>query len=433
MNAQTGEPDRFAGHREKWKFFAATLVRAPADLQQHLGIDEDGFRLVAGPAHADARAYFLYGALDEIRQAGIAIMQWEDSLAPNTPDATDDGVLRVILETFAADQSLRIRKLVEALVDLVSFSTTNENEYFRHLLLLQDLSDLRSTMVDLDEFYSAPSENLRSAAERTFEEIAEVEGAVELARCWYRKEPVPLRDAEVHPANILSSTRVRLRNALPCMTATEKAAIGLSYDRVFGEASRDIHFRPSASRRAVDLDLMVKGISHVAVLGLNAIVRAQRLIDAVPDGANAQLRAAFDANTYPEQLIASLTGGRASVGDFVLAAGDLAEVVDSATSSFGYESYRVQYLAERPLPNVEQDWMLAQHTQRLYTVDEFVAGLDVLVADGTVPESVRDRIREMPVERKREAVREALKAVWAAGLRDHFRGTTVEIPEPPVV
>jgi hypothetical protein len=429
--------DRFAQEREKWKFFAHALTDGAGALKETLAIDEANFRLVAGPAHADARSYFLYGVLDEIQQAGVGILKWDDFLGPEDEErGGQDGVVRMILEATLEEQSLWQRKLTEVLIDLVCFCETNEGPYFRHYLLLRDFSQLRYAFIDLDEFYAAPSRNLQWSIDRTFADIAALEDRhVDLARCWYRKDAARLRDENVHPAGVFSSVRTRLQTALGTMTDPEKLIVGMSYDRVFGEASRDIHFRPSASMRDVNVEAVAGGMAHVGTLGINAILRVQQLLGVIPEGMNRLLRDTFDRNEYPRQLMAAMTGGRADVGDFVLAYGDLGEVVGVSRSRFGYRSYRVRYLAERPLPEVDEDWFVAQYVRRLYTVDTFLEGIDGLVAEGAIPASVRDRIRALPRGRQQEAVREALTATWEAGLRDYYRRQAQlrapAVPMPP--
>jgi hypothetical protein len=408
------------------------LTAAPADIRDQLEVDEANFRMVAGPAHGSARDYFVYGTLDEIQKAGIAIMKWDEFLGigEEEPDP-DDPITRVVIESCTDEQRLWQRKLVEALIDLANFHATNEDVYYRDFLLLKDLQRLRSTSLDLADFYAAPSANLAWAANRTFEDIRALEdgGELDLGRCWYRKTRQPLRSADAHPSSLFASVRSRLRTGLEHMTAAEKSVVGLSYDRVFGEASRDIHFRPTATIGDVNIDAVVRGLNHVALLGLNSIVRIQRLTGLVPDGVNRQIRTAFDSNEYPAQLVASMSGGRAEVGDFVLAYGDLGEVVAVARSPFGYESYRVRFLAERPLPDVDEDWFIAQHIQRLYTDQRFLDALGPMVADGTVTDDFAQAIRDAPLERRHAAVRDAIVAVWGAGLQEWFRGQ----PQPPTL
>lgn len=69
------------------------------------------------------------------------------------------------------------------------------------------------------------------------------------------------------------------------------------------------------------------------------------------------------ANTYPATLIAKLTKPGIEKGDFVLAYGDLAEVVKVNKTKFGYRSFRVKYLERAPIPNIPVDEMPARYVK----------------------------------------------------------------------
>jgi hypothetical protein len=135
-------PDPFAGKRAWWEFLQDALVGASDELRSALNVDETGFLRVAGYSHSDARAFFLYGVLDELQKSGIAISHWVELLGPGQDFSaleTMDQIERVILTSVLDDQSLRMRKLVETLITLINFERTNEDDYYRHYLLLAEL------------------------------------------------------------------------------------------------------------------------------------------------------------------------------------------------------------------------------------------------------------------------------------------------------
>jgi hypothetical protein len=148
----------------------------------------------------------------------------------------------------------------------------------------------------------------------------------------------------------------------------------------------------------------------------------QELLDAVPAGINETLRDSFERNEYPARVLRARTAGRAAVGDFVLAGGDLAEVIEVRESPFGYEVYKVNYLVERPLPEVDGDWLLAEHIERFYTEDQFLERMHVAVAAGHSPGDGVERIEALPADQRHDLIREALVATWEqAGLREWVR------------
>ncbi len=415
------EPDdRYAAHRAKWKFWARALVRASEDLRALLEVDESNFRFVAGPAHASARDYFLYATLDEIEKLGIAVMGWDEIVGEEEIEA-DGATTRVILERSLDEQSFWTRKTLEVLIDLVCFSQTNEDPYYRHLLLLRDLRRELSIQQDLTTFYGAPSRNVEWSINRVYEEIRELEANdIDFARVWYARQP--LAAVPARPDGILTSVRGRLQAALPLMQPHEKLSIGLSYARAYGSTSDDIHFRPQATLRDISTDAVAAGIDRVAVDGVAAIKRVQELLDQVPQGINEQLRDSFDQNEYPAEVLRQRTTNRADVGDFVLAGGDLGEVIEKRESPFGYEMYHVNYLAERPLPDIDDDWFLAEHIERFYTADEFLERMREAVDAARAPADAVERIEALPPGERQDLIRESLVATWEhAGLREWVR------------
>lgn len=243
-NHQRVAADRYAAHRDKWEFWARALVRAPEDLRALLQVDEANFRFVAGTAHGASGDYFLYATLDEIEKLGIAVMGWEE-IVGNEEIQADDAMTRVILERSLDEQSFWLRKMLEALIDLVCFSQTNEHSYYRHLLLLREIRRHLSTQKDFIDFYGAPSSNVEWSINRVYEEIRELEmNEIDFARVWYARRPLAAQPTS--PDRILTSVRSRLRTALPLMYPHEKLSVGLSYARAYGTTSEDTPHRAPA-------------------------------------------------------------------------------------------------------------------------------------------------------------------------------------------
>ncbi len=417
--ADAGE-DRYAPHREKWKFWSRALIRAGEDLRALLHVDESGYRFIAGTAHGAARDYFLYATIDEIEKLGIAVIGW-DELIGNELIEPEDATSRVILERSLDEQSFWTRKTLEVLIDLVCFSQTNEHAYCRHLLLLRDLRKHLSIQQDLTRFYGAPSKNVEWSINWVYEQIRELESnEIDFERVWYARQlltAIPTR-----PDVLLTSVRARLQRSLPLMHPHEKLSVGLSYARTYGSTSEDIHFRPQATLSDINSDAVAAGIDRVAVDGIAVIKRIQELLGQVPAGINETLRDSFERNGYPARALRARTTGRAAVGEFVLAGGDLGEVVEVRESPFGYEVYKVNYLSERPLPGIDDDWFLAEHIERFYTDEQFFQRMREAVAAGGAPADAVDRIEALPADERHDLIRESLVATWEqADLREWAR------------
>ena len=184
----------------------------------------------------------MYAVLDELLKTSACLLRWLDLLTEmETQEAAPE---RFWTESIVDEESLRIRKLVEALTDLICFRRTNEDAYYQHFLLLRDLNEARGTQEDLRVFYACPSLNVGARVDRLAGEVAHLEssGSVDLNAAWYLP-PVagprsPQQLAGIRPGGYLASTRARLRAALPLADAPERLALGVSYDRLLTRVSR---------------------------------------------------------------------------------------------------------------------------------------------------------------------------------------------------
>lgn len=413
--AQT-EPTEATRRRATW---SGLLLEGQQELRETLPLDEEGFLRVAGPSHADRRAFYIYAVLDEVLKASASILRWLDLLKNmEEPEAMVD---RFWTESIADEQSLRIRKLVEVLIDLICFQRTNDDPFYRHFLLLIRLVSVRGTQEDLDLFYACPSENVAAQVKDLASQAAELErsGAVDVGAAWYLTGVSTARTAEdlasMWPGSHIASTRARLRAALPHAEPHERLALGVSYDRLFSRVSRDVHFTPGARTSPRDTRAVSDGLDECGLLGLNVLLAAQRVLSGAGGPVCEQVTRILAENDYPGKLAERVTQGTAEVGDFVLACGDLAEVLDVAESTFGYRSYRVLFLDGSPLPDIPEDWVPAESVRVLFSRRALLERVEQLVADGRVPAFLGARLTS---DLEADAFRDALGELWNRGLRE---------------
>lgn len=141
-----------------WDIPIGEGLRCAAELRKHLSIDETKYSLFAGQVLDDCRSHVLYIALDEVKKASIHLMRLRDLLdeKDSTKQSGKRGRLdRLLTTSVLEEQQMRVRRLLELLVTLILFSTTNEQSYYRHLLLLEDLEQSLSENTDLQDFWGA--------------------------------------------------------------------------------------------------------------------------------------------------------------------------------------------------------------------------------------------------------------------------------------
>ena len=219
------EPER----DPKWDIPIDVSLKGGAALRELLGVDEESYLYAAGQSWADPRSYVLYTALDEVDKTAMYLLRIRELLSGPTVSPLDDRMSRQLITHLLEEQRGRVRRLLEALVVLVLFETTNEQAYYRHLLLLEGLNDYLSSNSDLEEFYGARSANIDDSIDHQMEWIREVEDEIDLARTWYARSegPLPARD-KLKPGFVLSSVRARVRQAIPSMTDSERLLFGYS-------------------------------------------------------------------------------------------------------------------------------------------------------------------------------------------------------------
>jgi hypothetical protein len=251
---------------------------------------------------------------------------------------------------------------------------------------------------------------------------------VDLQAAWYLppvrgpRTPQPRTPQQltaIRPGGYIASMRSRLRSALPDAEAHERLSLGVSYDRLFTRVSRDIHFTPSARERDADVEEVSLGLDECGILGLDVLLAVMQLLGEDGGPRCRQVKRIFERNAYPGELSERITRGTANPGDFVLAYGDLAEVIEVAESDFGYVSYKVLYLAGSPLPDLPEDWLPAQTVRVLFSRDLLLEQVSDLVEQGDLPEDFAKRLTSAA---GREHFRASVKEFWNRGLRDYVLG-----------
>jgi hypothetical protein len=418
--------------RSRRRVWFVLINSAVKELRPLLQMDEASYTFVSVEAHAQSRDFLLYGILDEVQKSATAILRWDELLegteGPGAVDADseeDRQVLRVVLEATRDEQSMWIRKLVEALGTLICFSTCDEAAYYRHFLLLSSLRERRAIALDLDRSYACPSRNLAFSIDQLAEEIAmlEASGAVAIERSWYVSRKTPRSKDElnrVRVRDVLVSEAARTKTAFEHASADEALVLGISYDRIYGRASRDIHFGPPRLQRSPSIELIAQNSEDVALLCRAIIHRVQLLTQQCPPGANRILRDSLDSSPAAA-VLAQQTRSDASVGDFVLAETAPAEVLEIVESELGYQSYLVRFVADQPLESIDTDWIPAQYIRVLFRRTELLAP----DRSGTrLPSEMTDALAELhglSPEKVDQALRDSLAHVWASGLRDWIR------------
>ncbi len=401
-----------------WDFFIKQSLRGAAELRKHLPIDEASYLTSAGQTFTDARAYLVYTALDEVKKTSIYLTRLAELIDGPPLSPRTDRLERLVVTHALEEREARIRRLLEVLVMLILFENTNDQPYYRHLLLLERLNTLLSEKDDLKDFYGISNANLDDSIAFEVEYIRKIEKAVDLHKCWYlysQKALGKLRD--LRPGRLLSSMRTRIKSALPLMNSREKLIFGLSYNAGYGRTSTAIHYRIDRSDYLLADGAEREMIGGMGLIAMSILLRCYRLMGR-PDAPILVKIEEISEMADPKALFKSTTALDAEVGDFVLAYGDIAEVVNVLESKFGYISYRVQYLAKRPKPHIPVDTFPSKHIEILYRRSQLIERMK-RVPGG--PKDFSKWIEGLGWDETQAMLRESVTGIWKAGLGRRVR------------
>jgi hypothetical protein len=199
------------------------LIPASRTLRSVLGIDEEAFR--RHTFHGAPRDFVFWTALDEVEKTAMVLMRLHEFLgdepikASTPPDSTERTAIGIVLE----EERLRARRLCELLTELVLFGEKNEDVYYAHFLLLNELCGASWFNADLREFHGAESAWVKATIERATTEILALEPSIDPGCAWYAayKPPIDVSNWK----RLRSTARQRLNRALPLMTDFERLAM----------------------------------------------------------------------------------------------------------------------------------------------------------------------------------------------------------------
>jgi hypothetical protein len=352
------------------------------------------------------RNQFIYSILNELEQVTLALSVSEETMGQEIDTSDHDEMrLRITANTYSVVQRehcLHIRRLTEALVDLISFCRTNSNAYYIHYLLYADLEELQKDKHDLKEYFSCENQEIRDSIATTMAKIAEVEVSLDLEKCWYLKGNYPKPSSRAQPASFMS----RFNNAISAATRSERLALGFYYGRAYREPSRSIHLRivgQSSLRAFDDIQFQRVQISLLAASCLNRCYQLLGIRSHSPKGGDSGLSTALRDSRFSKVHNAFIPPHIAK-GDFVVVSHSLYEVVASAKSKFGYKSYKLRYLGG-PHPHSEKDWHPAIKIRKFADAEDLKQ--DMVIALG-----LPNRLSRREQVRLRNALRQSAIEYW---------------------
>lgn len=354
---------------------AGLIIRASAQLRDHIGWSNDSYHMTYGANSSDPKGYYLCGVLNEVEKACFSMMltaDWvKESEASYDPEDFDEEKRRIndnLLQSKIDELSVWERKMTELMVALVGFRDANSEDYYKHFLAVHELQHLAHSQKDLTEYYGMTSENYTYQQGELHSLIDTIAESLDTSKTWYVKKR---RDGALKRS--LQNFDKRFEYAFERMEEQLRATLRTQY-LSFGSQSRHIHVGTVSDERNLELKDVSAHVGRIGMLTMHVVVLVKELLGADSDsGAIETCARIINENDYPVDLHRRRTNPDVIVGDFVVAGGDLAQVVMVNTSEkYGFKSFRVHFLEREPLPGITEDEFVGEHIRRIFRGQDLI-------------------------------------------------------------
>ncbi len=203
------------------------------------------------------------------------------------------------------------------------------------------------------------------------------------------------------------------------MKPEQKAVLRTHYVSL-GSQSKSLHPGGSAGSRNLSLDDLDLHLGRVGILSLHVVNATKDLMRI--HNTNGFLKMCADLvkkNDYPVALHTKKTKPDIEVNDFVVAAGDLAQVTKVIRSRYGYKSFLVKYLEKPPIPSIPEDEFIGELVHLHYKNKKAVADTKALILQ-TTPEA------KPTTQEINKLMREGVVELWSNGMKEITLGRTEE-------
>lgn len=268
------------------------------------------------------------------------------------------------------------RLLMELLVDLRLFRSTDEEVFFRHYALFKERDQAFGKRRDLLDFFDCPSNLWHDVLLNIDGEISRVEKDLDISRCWYGKRINQQSEHGSNPSYQIrwSSFRKKLMKALPQLTEMEKQLVGLTYVVGYSDASEKIHaglFSSSLSQSEERFSPFDTTIQTLSVFSLSVYENVLDLLYLDKDDEwVASVKKMIHVNEEEDKSFLRQIAFKPEIEmkDFVSVEGKPGQVLDINVSKFSYRSFLVKFIGSNLPPR--EDWIPAPNVKLFQKISE---------------------------------------------------------------
>ncbi len=341
----------------------------------------------------DHKKYYIYSVLGELEKSCFNAFRIEQLVEENSDErswsekhGTKKRMKDNLVQSIIDEIVLWHRKQTEVMIDLIGFRNANEQKYYRHYLLLHNLTDLRRQQKDIKEFYDAPNYNYEQQEQILERVLNNLRYKLDPAKCWYAE----VKNGDVK--NRLITIEKRFKNIAPRMSPQEQAIMRTFYTS-FETQSASMHISGIMQTRKCNLQVqdIDRYLSRLIYVDLNLAVNIGKLVYQRTVGAlktcSMLLR---DTSSTSESLHNTLVSPPIEENDFVIAHDSIAQVIEVIISKYGYKSFKVEFIDPVSKPSPSTDYVIGELVKIYYKYKDLMQGLKNLGIEIDTPEQKKE-------------------------------------------
>jgi len=336
-----------------WDWVIDKGIATSDRIRKKLSINELNFKNIVSHGHANSRDYFTYRILDEVQKVATRLIQWKDffsDVGKCQEHESAEQILRITQQGVYDEVNLRVRKLTELTTQLILFSYTNEQIYYKDYLCFSEMIAYIKDQSDRREFYAYKSNNAEEYINDLKAIIKDLEkNGLDPSKRWYLSQNISV-DSMSRPR--YSDFRDRYRKILAYKKADEITLIGKSYRHAYGESDY-IHFSYDEHSCIFSEESVLLKIDKASILVINILARLNDLLGGVLGSEDQDLLSRSEE--ISKKAYFEWTTSKAKPGDYVVIGQDIGIVLEENNSKYGFFSYKIKYLSEPPLPHIKED------------------------------------------------------------------------------
>lgn len=373
----TNQKDRVA---ELEELMFSLPLQISGVLLRALHVDEKDMKGVHRYTYENVKACYIFSVVSEVIAVWTSCIKAKDFIELSEKDIAEgktklisgDGTIstewmsHIFHKSFKGEFDIHYRKMQEFLCDLILFSRTSDDSYFKLFFAVDELTDILFANLDIEEFFGKTIDNFQYQADKLFVVCDKLMQDVDSSKCWFLRNRDSIDFSKIsHPSRIKSSYRDKFREALMISSASERIVLGPTYKVGYSGPSQAAHGIVSEYIDDYTVDSVKGSIQRLNLIFINILDRAFEIMQIdYPEDLKPLVEQALD-NQKSEEMLHPIVKKDLNIGDIVvMGEKSIGEILDSELSKYDYISYHIKYLINPLTPESLDDWFPPKYIGR---------------------------------------------------------------------